>query len=94
MEKFFLYLRCELAHVIKYPILLILRVGTLSRVQDRIQLGSARHRPTDRIIHESAIEAAPSCRRESFVLHGHVSRVLRLAILDAHNTDCLSKTRS
>ena len=89
MEKFFSYLRCELAHVIKYPILLILRVGTLSGVQDRIKLRSACHRPPDRVIHESPIEAGPSRRRESFVLHGHVSRMLRLTIFYAHNDNSI-----
>ena len=79
-------LRGERADIIKYPVLLlILRVGAESRVQDVIELWPARGGAIDRVVGVGAIEATSS--REGFILdHMHVSGVvLGFAVVDAHN---------
>ena len=59
-------LRGERADIIKYPVLLlILRVGAESRVQNVVKLWPARGGAIDRVVDEGAIKAT-SCR-EGFI---------------------------
>ena len=77
-------LRCEGADIIKYPVLmLVLRVGAHCRVQNVVELWPARGRAINRVVGVGAVEA--TSRRKGFILDIHVSIVLRIAIIDAHN---------